>query len=92
MSPSATGASIRSTTGPASSSARPASSVTTWATVPGATASTAQAPSYQISCHLFDEPADWNRVRRMTRTGVRFAMVDDVVGDYWPHRLWRPDD
>jgi hypothetical protein len=47
---------------------------------------------YQLSCHLFDEPADWNRVRRMLRTGVRFAMVDDVVGDYWPHRLWRPDD
>jgi hypothetical protein len=47
---------------------------------------------YQLSNHLFGEPADWNRVRRMMRTGVRFAMVDDVVGDYWPHRLWRPDD
>lgn len=47
---------------------------------------------YQLSCHLFGEPADWNRVRRMMRTGVRFAMVDEVVGDYWPHRLWRPDD
>lgn len=46
---------------------------------------------YELACHLFNEPADWNRVRRMLRTGVRFAMLDGVVGDYWPHRLWRPD-
>jgi Glycosyltransferase like family 2 len=46
---------------------------------------------YELSPHLFYEPADWNRARRMMRTGVRFAMLDAVVGDYWPHRLWRPD-
>lgn len=43
---------------------------------------------YQLATHLFREPGDWNRVRRMLRTGVRFAMLDSIVGDYWPRRLW----
>lgn len=43
---------------------------------------------YELSTHLFHEPGDWNRVRRMLRTGVRFEMLDAVVGDYWPNRLW----
>lgn len=47
---------------------------------------------YELSTHLFDEPGDWNRVRRMMRTGVRFAMLDELVGDYWPNRLWNPDE
>jgi Glycosyl transferase family 2 len=46
---------------------------------------------YELAAHLFDEPGDWNRVRRMMRTGVRFAMTDEIVGDYWPSRLWNPD-
>lgn len=43
---------------------------------------------YKLAAHLFHEPGDWNRARRMLRTGVRFEFLDEVVGDYWPGRLW----
>ena len=45
---------------------------------------------YELSAHVFDEPGDWNRARRMLRAGVRFGMLDEVVGDYWPSVLWKP--
>ena len=38
---------------------------------------------------LFEFPGDWDRARRMLRAGVRFRMVDEVVGDYYPSTLWR---
>lgn len=44
---------------------------------------------YALATHLFSEPGDWNRARRMLRAGVRFEFLDDVVGDYWPNRLWQ---
>jgi hypothetical protein len=43
---------------------------------------------YELATQLFHEPGDWNRARRMLRTGVRFEFLDAVVGDYWPSRLW----
>jgi glycosyltransferase involved in cell wall biosynthesis len=43
---------------------------------------------YELAAALFDEPGDWHRARRMLRAGVRFAMVDAVVCDYYPTALW----
>jgi hypothetical protein len=37
---------------------------------------------------LFGVVGDWARVRRMMRVGVRMGMIDDVVLDYYPGRLW----
>jgi Glycosyl transferase family 2 len=37
---------------------------------------------------LFGRYGDWARVRRMMRVGVRMGMIDDVVLDYYPSKLW----
>ncbi len=44
---------------------------------------------YELHAPVFDEPGDWNRAHRMLRTAVRFSMLDEVVGDYWPSTLWK---
>jgi glycosyltransferase involved in cell wall biosynthesis len=44
---------------------------------------------YKLSAALFGNPGDWDRARRMLRAGVRFRMIDEVVMDYYPGRLWR---
>ena len=36
-------------------------------------------------------PGDFFRLERMVRAGVRFGMLDQVVYDYYPSRLWAPD-
>jgi hypothetical protein len=43
---------------------------------------------FELAAAAFDEPGDWNRTRRMLRTGVRFAFVDEILVDYYPSRLW----
>lgn len=43
----------------------------------------------ELSAWLFGEPGDWHRAWRMLRAGVRFQMIDEVVGDYYPGKLWR---
>jgi hypothetical protein len=42
---------------------------------------------------LFDIPNDWSMADKMLRIGVRFAMLEATVVDYYPSRLWtdRPD-
>jgi len=42
---------------------------------------------------LFDVPNDWSVADKMLRIGVRFAMLEEPVVDYYPSRLWtdRPD-
>jgi Glycosyl transferase family 2 len=42
---------------------------------------------------LFGVPNDWSLADRMLRIGVRFAMLGEVVVDYYPGTLWktRPD-
>lgn len=35
-------------------------------------------------------PGDMYLLERMLRTGVRFALLDDVVLDYFPSTLWEP--
>ena len=45
---------------------------------------------YKLSAALFGNPGDWDRTRRMLRAGVRFRMIDEIVMDYYPGRLWRP--
>jgi Glycosyl transferase family 2 len=42
---------------------------------------------------LFDVPNDWALANKMLRIGVRFAMLEEPVVDYYPSRLWddRPD-
>jgi hypothetical protein len=42
---------------------------------------------------LFDVPNDWSMADKMLRIGVRFAMLEEPVVDYYPSRLWgdRPD-
>jgi Glycosyl transferase family 2 len=37
---------------------------------------------------LFGLVGDWARVRRMMRVGVRIGMIEDVVLDYYPGKLW----
>jgi hypothetical protein len=37
---------------------------------------------------LFGVPNDWSLADRMLRIGVRFAMLDETVADYYPSRLW----
>jgi glycosyltransferase involved in cell wall biosynthesis len=36
-------------------------------------------------------PGDMYLLERMLRTGVRFALLDDVVLDYFPSTLWEPE-
>ncbi len=38
---------------------------------------------------LFGVAGDWSRIRRMLRIGVRMGMIDDVVAEIYPSRLWR---
>jgi glycosyltransferase involved in cell wall biosynthesis len=45
---------------------------------------------FRLSAALFGEPGDWDRARRMLRAGVRFRMVDEILCDYYPSKLWRP--
>lgn len=33
-------------------------------------------------------PGDWYLLRRMLRAGVRFALLDQIVWDYFPSALW----
>jgi hypothetical protein len=42
---------------------------------------------------LFDVPNDWSMADKMMRIGVRFAMLEEAVVDYYPSRWWtdRPD-
>jgi hypothetical protein len=35
---------------------------------------------YEFRSYLFDEPADWNMVRRMMESGVRIGSTQDIVG------------
>ncbi len=37
---------------------------------------------------LFEIPHDWSLAERMLRIGVRFAMLDEIVTDYYPSLLW----
>jgi glycosyltransferase involved in cell wall biosynthesis len=46
---------------------------------------------YKLAAALFGHPGDWDRARRMIRAGVRFRMVDEVVMDYYPAKLWRSE-
>ncbi|HZB22620.1 MAG TPA: glycosyltransferase family 2 protein [Gaiellaceae bacterium] len=36
----------------------------------------------------FGQPNDWFRVETMMRIGVRLGMVDEILYDYYPARLW----
>ena len=47
--------------------------------------------SAELSDYLFGIVGDWSRIRRMMRIGVRIGMIDDVVLDYYPGSLWRPE-
>jgi len=38
---------------------------------------------------LFGVPNDWSLAERMLRIGVRFAMLEEVVVDYYPGTLWK---
>ena len=42
---------------------------------------------------LFGIPNDWSLAERMLRIGVRFAMLEEPVVDYYPSQLWtdRPE-
>jgi hypothetical protein len=42
-----------------------------------------------VAAHL-GLPGDAYLLERMLRVGVRFAMLDDVVWDYFPSTLWKP--
>jgi len=42
-----------------------------------------------VAAHL-ELPGDMYMLERMLRTGVRFAMLDEVVLDYFPSTLWEP--
>jgi Glycosyl transferase family 2 len=44
--------------------------------------------SLQPTDWLFGVPHDCSLLERMLRVGVRFAMVEEVVGDYYPSLLW----
>lgn len=41
----------------------------------------------ELSDDLWGEPTDWSWCRRMLRAGVRFAMLDADVVDYYPSRV-----
>jgi hypothetical protein len=38
---------------------------------------------------IFRVPNDWGLADRMLRVGVRFAMLDEVVVEYYPSQLWK---
>lgn len=42
-----------------------------------------------VAAHL-ELPGDMYMLERMLRTGVRFAMLEEVVLDYFPSTLWEP--
>lgn len=42
-----------------------------------------------VGAHL-ELPGDMYMLERMLRAGVRFALLDDVVLDYFPSTLWEP--
>jgi hypothetical protein len=42
-----------------------------------------------VAVHL-ELPGDIYMLDRMLRVGVRFAMLDEVVLDYFPSALWEP--
>lgn len=44
----------------------------------------------ELADELFSMPGDWSLAERMLRCGVRFAMLDDVVTDYYPSWSWTP--
>lgn len=43
---------------------------------------------YELVDAVFGDPGDWAWVRRMVRLGVKMAMIDDIVVDYFPSQLW----
>jgi uncharacterized coiled-coil protein SlyX len=45
----------------------------------------------QLGSGALGTPGDWSLCRRMLRAGVSFTKVDDVVVDYYPSRLWDPE-
>lgn len=44
------------------------------------------------AAELLGVPGDLFLTIRMARAGVRFALLDEVVYDYWPGTLWDPGD
>jgi hypothetical protein len=42
----------------------------------------------QLTDWLFEITNDWALAERMLRIGVRFAMTEETVFDYWPSSLW----
>ena len=36
----------------------------------------------------YGEPADWERLSRMLRAGVRIGMLDEIVADLYPGQAW----
>jgi glycosyltransferase involved in cell wall biosynthesis len=38
---------------------------------------------------VFGVPSDWSLAERMLRIGVRFAMIEELVADYYPSTLWK---
>jgi hypothetical protein len=47
---------------------------------------------FEIVEALFGLPADWGWIRRIMRAGVRMAMINDTVTDYYPGKLWGASD
>jgi hypothetical protein len=45
---------------------------------------------FSFGAQVFRIPGDWHLCRRMLRAGVRFAMTEEIVSDYYPARLWDP--
>jgi hypothetical protein len=43
---------------------------------------------FSFGAEVFRIPGDWHLCRRMLRVGVRFAMTNHLVSDYYPARLW----
>jgi hypothetical protein len=44
---------------------------------------------YELHASMIINPGDMHRLNRMIRAGVSFSMIDDVVLDYYPSRLWQ---
>lgn len=44
----------------------------------------------ELADEVFRIPYDWSLCRRMMRAGVRVAMLDEEVVDYYPSRYWAP--
>ena len=43
---------------------------------------------YELIEWVFGDPGDWGWARRLLRAGVRMGMIDEVVVDYWPSKIW----